>query len=54
MTFLHIDIAQMVEIIYHVRQKLIILCSQYHGCWSISSLCRQGISAYDIYYVEPN
>ena len=45
MSFLHIDMTQVVEILPD---------SQYHGCWCPGDARSQGINNHDIYYVEPN
>ena len=52
-SFLHTDTTQVVEVLLHVRQELIILHSQYHRCWYLSDVRSQGINNYDIDYVEP-
>ena len=41
--------AQVVEILPHVRQAITYLHSQYHGC----SLRRQGMGYHNIGFVEP-
>ena len=35
-------------------KNLIILHSQYHGCWCPGNARSQGLSNHDIYYTEPN
>ena len=52
MSFLHIDLTQVVEILPQVRQGLPILHNQYHGCWWPGDARSQGISNHDIYNVE--
>ena len=56
-SFLHIHMAQVVEILPQVRQEhtfVPIPHGQYHGCWCAGDAGGQGISNHDIYYVEPN
>ena len=53
MSFLHIDKAQVVEILPHVSQNVPILHSQYHGCWCPGDSKNHAINNHDIYYVEP-
>ena len=53
MSFLHIDMAQVVEILSHIRKELTYSTCQYHGFWCPGNTRSQGISYHDIYYVVP-
>ena len=51
MSFLHIDMTQVVEILPHVREQLTYpTYIQYHECWWPGN----AISNHDICYVEPD
>ena len=52
MSFLHIDMTQVLEILPQVRQELTILHNQYHGYWCPGDARSQGIINHDIDYVE--
>ena len=54
MSFFHIDVTEVVEIFRHVRHELLILHSQYHGCWFPGDAGSQGIRTHDIDNVKPN
>ena len=51
MSFLHIDMTQVVEILPQIRQGP--THSQYHGCWCPGDARSQDISSYDIDIVKP-
>ena len=51
MSFLHMDKAQVVEILPIIRQKLTYLYNPYHGGWCTGDAMSQAISN-QIYYVE--
>ena len=54
MSFLHTDMAQVVDM-WAMRDKNVpILHSQYYGCWCYGDSRKQAISNHDIYYVKPN
>ena len=53
MSFLDIDMAQVVEILPQKDKDLPILHSQYHGCWCPGDPKNQDISYYDIELVKP-
>ena len=50
MLFLHIDMAQVVQILFRVRQQLT------YSAWVLmyGDARSQGISTHDIYYLKPN
>ena len=52
-SFLHIDTAQVVEILPQKNKNLPILRTQYHGCWCPGDVRSQGISSHDIDLVKP-
>ena len=53
MSFLHIDMTQVVEINVKQDKDLPILHNQYHGCWCPGDARSQGISNHDIDQVKP-
>ena len=53
MSFLHIDMAQLVGILSSVRQGLQILYYQHHGRWCPGAARSQGISNHDIDLIKP-
>ena len=54
MSFLHIDMAQAVEIISQIRPELAYSTYQYHGFWCPGDARNQAITNHDIYYIELN
>ena len=53
MSFLHIDLTQVLKILPQVREGPNILHNQYHGCWCPGDVRSQGISSHDIDLVKP-
>ena len=58
MSFLHIDMTQVIEPLPQVTEELNLLyiahICQYHGCWCTGEAWSQGISYHDIDYIEMN
>ena len=48
LSFLNVQMTQVFEIILHIRQYLLILHSQYHGCWWPSDARSQGIRSHAV------
>ena len=53
-SFLQIDMTQVVEIRHQVNKSLPFLHCQFHGCWCPGEVRSQVISNRDIYYAEPS